>query len=298
MQTLRLLAIVVLFFAGLALRHWKVLDTGHGRRLLIIVVWIGLPPLILGGVSRMPLHAELVWLPATAMITIVLGTAVMVVVGRRLALEGQTFGAFVTCGTALNTAIEFPFILTTHGVNGFAELALFDLGNAFLVCTLSYLVAARLGHRAGGWSHALHRLVSFPPLWALVLALIINLWHLPVSSVALDTLQLLGGWIVLLVPLALGILFDGRRALSRPALAAVGIRFGVGLAVGVVCALLLDLQGLTRAVVIVGSAAPIGFTVVVLAQREGLDTELAASATSLSVLFGLVYVPLALLWLD
>ena len=297
MQTLRLVAIVFLFFAGLALRHWRVLDAGHGRRLLTIVVWIGLPPLILAGVSRLPLHAGLIWLPAIAIVTILVTTAVAVLVGRKLALEGPTFGAFVTCATALNTAIEFPFILTTHGANGFAELALFDLGNAFLVCTLSYLVAARLGHRAGGWSHALRRLVSFPPLWALALALIINLWHLPVSSAALDTLQLLGGWVVLLVPVALGILFDGRRALSRPALAAVGIRLGVGLATGITCALLLDLQGLTRAVVIVGSAAPIGFTVVVLAQRESLDAELAASATSLSVLLGLFYVPLGLLWL-
>ena len=50
--------------------------------------------------------------------------------------------------------------------------------------------------------------------------------------------------------------------------------------------------------VLVGCAAPIGFTVVVLTQREALDAELAASATSLSVLLGLLYIPLALLWLD
>lgn len=298
MHGLRLVAIVVLFFVGLALRHWKVLDAGHGRRLLAIVLWLGLPPLILAGVSRLPLHAGHIWLPAIAMITIFLTTGVALLVGRKLALDGPTFGAFVTCATALNTAIEFPFILITHGVNGFAELALFDLGNAFLVCTLGYLLAARLGHRADGWGHALRRLVSFPPLWALTLALIINLGRLPVSNVALDTLQLLGGWVVLLVPVALGLLFDGRRALSRPALAAVGIRLGVGLVAGIASVLLLDLQGLTRAAVILGCTAPIGFTVVVMAQREGLDMELAASATSLSVLLGLAYIPLALLCLE
>ena len=144
----------------------------------------------------------------------------------------------------------------------------------------------------------MRRLVSFPPLWALTLALIINLARLPVSNVALDTLQLIGSWVVLLVPVALGLLFDGWRALSRPALTAVGIRLGVGVVVGITCVLLLDLQGLSRAAVILGSAAPIGFTVVVMAQREGLDMELAASATSLSVLLGLAYIPLALLWLE
>jgi predicted permease len=73
---------------------------------------------------------------------------------------------------------------------------------------------------------------------------------------------------------------------------------GIGLGVGITCVALLELNALTRAVLLVGSAAPIGFTVVVLTQREALDTELAASATSLSVLLGLLYIPLALLWLD
>jgi predicted permease len=56
------------------------------------------------------------------------------------------------------------------------------------------------------------------------------------------------------------------------------------------------LTGLTRAVVLLSSAAPIGFSVMVIANRESLDRELAASAASLSALFALVYVPLGL-WL-
>ncbi|HZF25761.1 MAG TPA: AEC family transporter [Steroidobacteraceae bacterium] len=298
MQTLRLAAIVVLFFVGLSLRHWKVLDAGHGKRLLTIVVWIGLPTLILAGVSRLPLHAQLVWLPVSAAVTILVGCTLAAVVGRRLALEPQAYGAFVCCFTALNISLVYPFILAARGSDGFAEVALFDLGNATMLCTFGYLLAARLGRRANSWWQAVQRLGSFPPLWALTLALIINLFALPVSSVALDTLQSIGGWVVLLVPVALGVLFDGRRALSRPALAAVGIHLAVGITMALVCTLLLGLHGLTRTVAIVGCTAPIGFTVVVLAQRESLDVELAASATSLSVLLGLLYIPLALLWLS
>ena len=47
---------------------------------------------------------------------------------------------------------------------------------------------------------------------------------------------------------------------------------------------------------ILGATAPIGFSAVVFADREGLHRELAASSASISVLLGLVYVPLAL-WL-
>ena len=69
-----------------------------------------------------------------------------------------------------------------------------------------------------------------------------------------------------------------------------------GLLLGLLCVQLFDLTGMTRAVVLLGSAAPIGFSAVVVASRESLNRDLAASAASISVLLGLVYVPLAL-WL-
>ncbi len=74
------------------------------------------------------------------------------------------------------------------------------------------------------------------------------------------------------------------------------LRIGAGLALGFCCVQLFGLEGLTRSVVLLGSAAPIGFSAVVIANREHLNRELAASAASVSVLLALAYVPLAL-WL-
>jgi predicted permease len=53
---------------------------------------------------------------------------------------------------------------------------------------------------------------------------------------------------------------------------------------------------MARAALLMGAAAPIGFNAVVLASREGLNRDLSASAASISVLLGFVYVPLGL-WL-
>src|SRR5215510_7492801 len=110
MTALRVVAIIVLFFVGLLLRRQRVLDAGHGARLLQIVVWIGLPTLILAGVSRLPLHPQLFWLPATAMLTIGLGVCVSALLGRRLELDAKSFGAFVTCSVVLNISLEYPFM--------------------------------------------------------------------------------------------------------------------------------------------------------------------------------------------
>jgi predicted permease len=48
----------------------------------------------------------------------------------------------------------------------------------------------------------------------------------------------------------------------------------------------------------VGSAAPVGFSAVVMAEREGLDLELATAAASLSALVGLVWLPVLLIALN
>ena len=91
-------------------------------------------------------------------------------------------------------------------------------------------------------------------------------------------------------------LFDAKLLRSGSVLGVLALRVGLGLAIGLACVEVFGLTGLTRAVLLLGSAAPIGFSAVVIASREHLDRELAASAASLSVLLGLFYVPLAL-WL-
>ena len=96
-----------------------------------------------------------------------------------------------------------------------------------------------------------------------------------------------GRIILLLVVVALGVLFDARLIRDKAVLTTLALRMMLGLALGFACVWLFDLQGLTRSVVLLGSAAPIGFSAVVIASRESLDRELAASAASISVLLAL-----------
>jgi predicted permease len=130
----------------------------------------------------------------------------------------------------------------------------------------------------------------------LIAALLLN-----VSGVALpDWLTMVlgnvGRWILLLVIVALGVLFDAKLLRDGRVLATLALRIPLGLALGYLCVELFGLTGLTRSVVLLGAAAPIGFSAVVIANREQLNRELAASAASISVLLALAYVPLAM-WL-
>jgi predicted permease len=142
----------------------------------------------------------------------------------------------------------------------------------------------------------LRRMLSFPPFWAVIVALVLNVLHVPVPALLLDTLGWVGRLILLLVILALGILFDVRLLRSGRVAGILLLRIGLGLALAWGFVTVTGLTGLPRAVVLLAGMAPIGFSVVAMANREKLDSELAASAASLTVLMALVYVPV-MLWM-
>ena len=293
---LQIAILIGLFFGGLAGRRLGWLTPAHGGKMLNLVMTVGLPSLFIADVSRLPLGADVLALPAIAIGVMSVTMVVSLLLARAWTLPRPSFGAFVISSMAINNGFLFPFVIAAWGSAAFAQLALFDLGNAIMNCTVIYAIAAVFGGHAAGAGAILKRVFTFPPLWGLAVALAINFsgWQLP--TLASQVLGIAGRHILLLVILALGILFDPRVARSRLAPTAVILRIGLGLALGLGAIAALDIEGVTQKVLILGCAAPIGFNVVVIANREHLDRELAASAASLSVLLGLVYVPLAL-WL-
>lgn len=293
---IRVALLIGLFLAGVVARRAGWLGPPQAGRMLQLVITIGLPALFLADVSRIPLSPELIALPLSSLV-IVSGTLVLsLLIGRALRLQRAEQGAFTICGMSVNNGFLFPFVIAVWGQAGFAQLALFDFGNALCQGSLVYAIAAWYGGHGTGVLPVLRRVMSFPPLWALVAALLINMsdYALPVWSV--EVLGTIGRLILLLVIVALGLLFDARLLKDGLVMATVALRIVAGLALGVFCVWLFDLEGLTRAVVLLGSAAPIGFSAVVIANREQLNRDLTASAASISVLLALFYVPLAL-WL-
>jgi malate permease and related proteins len=292
----RVALLIGLFAAGYFARRRGWLQPPHAGKMLQLVITVGLPALFLADVSRIPLQRELIALPISCVLIILVTLLLSLVTGRALRLPRAEQGALTICSISVNNGFLFPFVIAVWGQVGFAHLALFDLGNALCAGSLVYAIAAWYGGHGTGVLAVAKRVASFPPLWALVVALLINVSDLALPAWVVSVLGTIGRLILLLVIVALGVLFDARLLRDRRVLAALALRMGAGLALGFGCVWLFDLEGMMRSTVLLGSAAPIGFSAVVIANREHLHRELAASAASLSVLLALAYVPLAL-WL-
>jgi malate permease and related proteins len=293
---IRVALLIALFAAGYLARRRGWLQPPHAGKMLQMVITVGLPALFLADVSRIPLQRELITLPVSCVLIILVTLLLSLVTGRALRLPRAEQGALTICSMSINNGFLFPFVIAVWGQVGFAHLALFDLGNALCAGSLVYGIAAWYGGHGTGVMAVLKRVASFPPLWALVVALLINVSDAALPGWLVSVLGTIGRLILLLVIVALGVLFDARLLRDGRVLATLMLRMGAGLALGFFCVWLFDLEGLMRSTVLLGSAAPIGFSAVVIANREHLHRELAASAASLSVLLALAYVPLAL-WL-
>ena len=292
----RLVAVASLFFVGVAARRAGWAGQAQGRALLAFVFNVGLPILIFGALTGVPLAREHALLPVTAICISLAGWGVAAFAARRFGLAKTGEGAMVLCAMSINNSMLYPFAALSLGAAAFSQLVMFDMGHAVLVWTVTTVVACKYGGHADDIPVLLRRTLAAPSLWVLIISLLLNMGGAPVPRECLHLILVVGQTLILLVPLAMGLLVSA-RALKRPeVLTAVVLRSVWGGVVGFALAHLFGLSGTGAAIALIGGAAPIGFTAVVLSSREGLDLDLAASAAALSVFLGTVWIPLAMMF--
>ena len=292
----RLAAVAALFFVGVAARRAGLAGAAQGRWLLSFVFNVGLPILIFGALTGVPLAREHALLPVTAICISLAGWGAAAFAARRFGLPKTGEGAMALCSMSINSSMIYPFASLSLGAAAFSQLVMFDMGHAILVWTVTTVVACKYGGHADDIPVLLKRTLLAPPLWVLCIALGLNLGGAAIRKDFLHAVLLTGQMLILLVPLAMGLLVSA-QGLRRPEVwTAVALRSGLGAIAGLALGLVFGLHGTAAAIAIVAGAAPVGFTAVVLSAREGLDLDLAATAAAISVFLGSLWIPLAMLF--
>lgn len=256
-------------------RGWA--GSAQADALLRVMVLFGLPALILATVSGVPLTREFLFLPCIGAGLVVLMWPWSWFAARAWRPSDEGRGVVVIGPMIMNLALLYPLVLAWGAGQAVARLAMIDLGNAVAGFTLVYGLATWYGGGRGRVHAAVAAVIEFPPFWALCAALLLNAlnWTLPVPL--MSGLRWLGAVLV-------GLVF-GTGMASVPSVAlAIGLRLGVGAALGLLCVWWLPLDHVTGTVVLAAATAPIGFNTLVFAVRAGLPRHLAADMVSWSVL--------------
>ena len=294
---LQLLPVFAYFGLGMLLKSKGFAERSHGDFLLRLVFFVTLPLLILNSVSRLDFTADKLLLPVAniGVNLICLGASLLVI--RWLKPGRPQAGTMVVNTSIANNSYMFPFILTVYGQAGFAEAILFDFGNALLMSTVVYTLAFQYSDESHGHWVMLKRIARAPLIWSLVASVLLSITHTPLPALVTNIINPLGQMTGPLILIALGIFFTLQIHHLPLALAITGIRMGLGLVAGLAIATLFGFDGLTYKAVVLCSAAPIGFNALTYCALAKLDTDLSASAISISIIAGMIYIPLLIMWL-
>lgn len=293
----KLAPIIIIFGIGIILRKLKVFNQDDADLFLKLAFYVSLPASILLAIPKLKLNFDLMYLPIIAIAIIFITYFVSRIVGHFYKLPRPALGTFLVSTMIMNTSFTLPFLIAAYGQNGLALATLFDFGNALLIFTFIYFTAIKYGGEKKSSSEVFQRLLKTPTLWSLIISLGLNLGQIQLPLVIDETLTVLTSTLGPLLMLSVGISFSPSITNAKVTLTTIGFRMLFGLLLGLIFVNLFALEGLNRIVVLVSSAAPVGFSALTFSSLEGLDKQLAASSLSLSVFIGMFSTTVLLLFL-
>jgi len=285
------------FFLGKILRLFKVFGLADGHRLLRFVFYIFLPALSFHVVANAPLSRDLMIVPFMPLAAMIVNFAL---VGVFLKFYPQTramVGVFFCAALAMKSSFILPFALAFYGEDGFRAAVFFDIGNLFFIFTFVYFLAVK--HSEKGIvcrKQIVRKFLGVPVLWAFLLGFLVVLFKIELPAPVGKFFEKASYTFTPLIMLAMGLSFNPKLKQIKMASVVMAIRMVGGFLCGLLITSVIPMDDLYKKVVVIGCAAPCGFTALIFAAQENHDECLASTCVSLSILMGMVYIPFVV-WL-
>ena len=291
------LPIVSLVVVGFCLKKIRFFKEEDGSLLSRLILNITLPCVIFLSISQAEIALlELLYLAVSGFIIALVLRVIGGIAANCLNLEDSIAGIVILSCMVMNIgSLMYPVMSTVYGTEAVSRTAAFDIGNSLMASGYGYYIATQYGSKKPhGIYNGLKRISLVPVLWAVAIALIINLNGVTVPSYLIKMITPLSSANTPLAMITLGIFVNFKFSKWKLMSMTVFFRMGLGFLVGQLVILITHMQPLDRAIVTLGSAMPIGMIPLAYAATEGLDTEFAASCISLSIIIGVVITPLLL----
>jgi predicted permease len=285
----KVLLITGIFSLAIILRRAGIVRDRHVGMLAGYVINISLPCLTLMAIGRLDLKHAHFDIVAIAWLTMTVGVIAAYAVGSLAGLEEKRLRAFMLAATFPNTAfLGYPFAFSLFGSAGLSYAIIYDQMGMFpFFITIGFFIA--------GGRESLRHSLRFPPLIALIAALLLNWGGIPPSG---PLAKIIGavGWTTL--PLTIFIIGLKVRLTPssdiRPVLLCLFLRMMALPALLFLILHLMGKSGLPYKVTLMETAMPPALTTSILALQYRLDEDLAVSCISLGTVISMVLFTIAM----
>lgn len=280
----------LLILIGFAICRYTALDRPIWDAIERIVYFVLFPVLLFSSIVRSPLQpAQAVSLAVAGLGTVSVGIAVALAIGRWPGVDRRLHASGAQVAYRFNSFIALALSERLYGAQGLAWTALLIA----LVVPPSNVAAVWPLARHGGQS-TWREIARNPLIIGTVLGLAGNFAGLRLPEAVGLTVQRIGS---AALPLGLmaagaGLSFGGLKAAPGLAAALLGIRHALLPLVAIAITALLPIDAAQRSTMVMFASLPTASSAYVLAARMGGDGAFVAGLVTVSILLGMVSIPL------
>lgn len=293
---IQILPIITILLWGYGLKKFNILTSETGSMLFKLSFFAGLPALIFTSIINSDLDNSLGLFIIFPVVQIVVLLLIMFALRKTIlsSLPVKTYASLALGAIIMNTGFLIPFIEKFYGDEGLAVFAAIIMGNTIGVFTIAYAFAVNYGGGNVDRNYILGKLLISPPIWAMIVAFGLKGFDLESPEVVNETLTLLGRAVSPLTLLALGLKLEIKLDDLRIVILGPFVRFVLGIVVGLGFVYFTGIDGMEAVILLVASAAPIGFNSITFADLEKLDSKTASVQVSVGLIYGIIVTTLLL----
>ena len=292
-----ILSIILMIGIGYVLKRIDFLSEKDINPLNKIVMNILLPCMIFSALysSDLSLIPKLGILPFVILISSFVTGLVSFLILKKLGYDDKKLWTVLVTVMIANTAfMGYPVNLGIFGHEGFLRAIFCDIATMCIFLILSFVLVIKFG---GTVKKAIRKIALFPPLWAIVFGLGLNILNVPIGPVLNNTVNYLGNGAIPLIMISLGLSIDLAglsRSKSMVAFTSI-MKLLFFPAIAFIVVLFLGLSDLQYTVAIVEAAMPSGMLSLVLAITYNLDYQLTSDCILINTVISLITLPVIIM---
>ena len=292
-----ILSIVLMIGLGYVLKRIDFLSEKDIDPFNKIVMYILMPCMIFHAIYAADLNSisNMGILPLIILGSSLATGAVSFIILKQLKLDDKTLWSVLVTVMIANTAfMGYPVNLGIYGQDGFLRAIFCDIATLSTFLLLSFVLILKFG---GTVKTAVKKIAFFPPLWAVILGLILNFINVPIGPVLDNTVNYLGQGAIPLIMVTLGLSIDfSALKRSRAMIAFTSImKLAFFPFIAFLLATYLGLVNLEHTVSVIEAAMPSGMMSLLLAITYKLDYEMTSDCILINTVISLITLPIIIM---
>lgn len=289
---------IILF--GYIFKRLSILRVEDSTSLVNLIVNFTLPAVVLKTFYKAPLEESMLYIFIISILFNLIMSGVGILLFRRTADKTHRGLLIISCAGFNIGLFAYPFVQAIWGSSGLLYIAMFDLGNAFIIFGSSYILAicySPVKHDVD-FRYIVKKLITFPSFTVYIIGIIFAFYPVTYPKIFLSFLDVVAGANSVLVLLVIGMFmsFEFDKVILKRLLAVLSLRYLFGFTVAIFVWLLLPVSEEIRQLIALALILPIGMAVIPYSVLFNYDKKLAGTLVNVSNVVSFVIMIIAVLF--